>query len=163
MFQRMGELLIQCGELTREQLDDVLAEQEHRYRPFGTIASELYGIHETAIWRAWSYQYARHCPRVHLADQHPDPAVRDVITPEQAWEYRLLPLRDQDGDLILLTTERRLAAVLHFADHHLDCPVMVWLVNDFHLLEDTLKQIYPGCNETALTGSSVGIMPGESC
>ncbi|NOG55697.1 MAG: hypothetical protein HND57_15460 [Planctomycetes bacterium] len=147
MFRRMGELLVEYGEITLAQLDQILAEQRQRYRPFGTIAADLCHVHETAIWRAWAHQYAQCCPRVRLSNEVVDESVLHYIHPQQAWEYRMLPLREHDGDLIVVTSQRRLPLSLHYIDRFMNHSVVVWLADSPSELEKHLKQHYPDCNK----------------
>lgn len=161
MFRRMGEILVGYGEISPEQLDTILKEQKKRYRPFGKIAAELYKIHETAIWRAWAEQYSHYCPRVNLKYEQFDPEVYKSLTPEDAWKHRLLPLREHDGDLILLTSEHWLPYALHFVDNNIHLPVIVWLVDDPRLLETILCETYPDCKCVAAAQSMDNIGPSE--
>lgn len=127
MLQRMGELLVEHGELEQDQLDSILSEQQRDYRPFGKIARERFDVHETAIWRAWAAQYANFCARVDLDREWSDVRVADLLSPEECWTFRLLPLRMQDGDIVLVTTEGALATALRFADERLGEAAIVWL------------------------------------
>lgn len=146
MFRRMGELLVEYGEITAAQLDQILAEQRRHYRPFGTIAADFCHVHETAIWRAWAHQYAQCCPRVRLTNETIDESVLHYIHPQQAWEYRMLPLREHDGDLIVVTSQRRLPLALHYIDRFMNHSVVVWLAESPSELERYLKQSYPYCH-----------------
>lgn len=143
MFQRIGELLVRYGELSSEELSTILAEQRRDYRPFGRIAADMFDISESAIWNAWSEQYAEYCPRIQLDEQFQEPAVLDELTAEEAWEFHLLPLRCQDGDLILITSENHLPKALHFLDRRLDKAVLVWLADDPDQLRSALSKAYP--------------------
>lgn len=127
MFHRMGELLVEYGELSREALESILREQARWYRAFGRIAAERFGVSEEAIRRAWAEQYARYCPRVDLRHERLDPAVQTALAPEDCLRQRLLPLRRQDGDLVLVTDRASLAAALQFVDEQIDEPTMIWL------------------------------------
>lgn len=142
MFTRIGELLVRYGELSSEELSMILAEQRRSYRPFGRIASEMFDVHETAIWRAWSEQYAQYCPTIDLETEYRDPAVSDELNAEDAWEHRLLPLRKHDGELIMVTTIQKLALALHFIDKAFEHTVTVWLAEQ-NQLEATLEEVYP--------------------
>ncbi len=142
MFTKMGELLVRYGELSQEELEVILFEQRRKYRPFGRIAADMFGIHETAIWRAWSEQYAKYCPRVELDHQHQDLSVCSILSPDAAWQHRVLPLRFQDGDLILVTSEERLPVALNYVDTHIKHSNIMWLTGNVHL-ETALMETYP--------------------
>ena len=49
MFKRIGELLVSYGELTTADLSMIHAEQKRYYRPFGTIAAEMFGVDAATI------------------------------------------------------------------------------------------------------------------
>ncbi len=143
MFKRIGELLVHYGELSNEELAMILTEQRRVYRPFGRIASEMFSIHETAIWRAWSEQYLEYAPEVDLDQQHRDSAVENEITPEDAHKYHLLPLRCHDGDLIMVTSRQYLPIALHYVDTLHASAILVWIASDAEQLERTLDEVYP--------------------
>ena len=147
MFRRMGELLVEYGELSAADLEAILVEQKTKYRPFGQIAAQRCGVPTGAVWRAWAEQYARYCPRVHVTKEKRDPAVAGSLMPMQAWVFRLLPLRRHDGDLVLVTSPSRLPMALQFADESLPREsVVIWLCHEStQALEDCIKAAYPGC------------------
>lgn len=142
MFQRMGELLVNYGELSPGQLQSILAEQSRDYRPFGRIAADLCDVEEAVIWRAWADQYARWCPRISLDREFRDPELISQIAAEDARRLRLLPLREQDGDLILITSEPHLADALKFVDMNLDRPAVLWLA-EVDALDRAVARQYP--------------------
>ena len=100
MFKRMGELLVECGELTPAQLAGILAEQKSSYRPFGSIASRHFHVPSSAIWAAWAMQYAGFCPRVDLAAEPRDAKALSNLSAANTWILRLLPIRWHVGDLV---------------------------------------------------------------
>lgn len=146
MFKRMGELLVECGELTPEQLRGILAEQQRSYRPFGQIASKHFHVPTEAIWNAWALQYARFCPRVELSCEPREAQTLANLSAGNAWSHRLLPLRWHDGDLVLATCVSRLARALQFVDEHIETATIVWLTDSIHALEDALRAAYPNCD-----------------
>lgn len=146
MFKRMGELLVECDELTPDQLENILIEQRRRYQPFGRIASKMFHVPTEAIWNAWALQYARFCPRIALPGEPRDGEALSNLSPGNAWSLRLLPLRWHDGDLVFVTCASRLARSLQFVDEHVDAPAVVWLTDSIHALEDALRAAYPNCD-----------------
>lgn len=146
MFKRIGELLVECGELKPDDLARILAAQQHAYQPFGRIAAQLFGVRESAIWSAWAQQYARFCPRIDLAGERSSREVLVNLTPASAWNCRLLPLRWHDGDLVMVTCPPRLARALQFVDARIEVPTVIWLTHSAHALEDALLAAYPGCD-----------------
>jgi len=146
VFKRIGELLVECGELKTDDLARILAAQQHAYQPFGRIASQLFRVKESAIWSAWAQQYARFCPRIELAGEPNSREVLANLTPTSAWNHRLLPLRWHDGDLVMVTCPPRLARALQFVDARIEVPTVIWLTDSAHALEDALLAAYPGCD-----------------
>jgi len=121
----------------------IVAEQRREYRPFGQIASDMFGVKEAMIWRVWAEQYAAFCPRIDLDGEKPDPDVFDELSAEEAQAFRVLPLRQQDGDLILVTCEDDLPAALYFLDRRMEKSVVVWLAENSEQLESGLRRTYP--------------------
>ncbi len=55
----IGQLLIEQGVLSAEQVGHILAVQKASHRPFGDLAERLYGIDPQAVEDAWVAQYTR--------------------------------------------------------------------------------------------------------
>ena len=55
---RLGQLLVERGMLTEEQVGRVLAQQQETGEPFGVLAERLFGVEPEAIEEAWARQYA---------------------------------------------------------------------------------------------------------
>jgi len=129
MFRRMGELLVECGELDAPTLEGILKEQRRHYRPFGRIAAEMFGVDEWAIWRAWAEQYSACCPTIDLKGQEFDARISSLVAPEEIWKFRSLPLRMHDGDVVMVTAKPYLARALAFVDIRLNEPTVLWLTS----------------------------------
>lgn len=147
MFKRIGELLVSYGELTTAELSMIRSEQKRYYRPFGKIAAKMFGVSENALWQAWAEQYAAYCPRINLNEIEPltHLGLLNELTPAQAHQYQLLPLRYHDGDLILATTIEHLPTALRFLDERPESKTttLVWLTDQPAELEQALKYAYP--------------------
>jgi MSHA biogenesis protein MshE len=149
MFGRIGELLVEYGELSQGDLEDILQEQKRVYRPFGRIAASRFGVSDQAIWRAWAQQYACYCPRIDVRRESADPDLIDRLTRDQAVALSLLPLREQDGDLIMVTVEPMLDHVLRFVDESPDFSAVIWLTDDLAGLNAKIESMYPAGQKTA--------------
>lgn len=139
---RLGEILVQSGCLNRQQVEQILAEQRSSARPFGAICEQRYGIDASRIEQAWATQYAyltRSVP-VNLDDH--DPAVESMVSRRQAWQFRILPIRMDDGALQLATTEEDLPRALRFACRIIGVPVFFVLVSRGELAGALMKR-YP--------------------
>lgn len=144
MFRRMGELLVAAGELTAAELQEIIDEQARVYRPFGRIAASRFQVREEAIWSAWAVQYACYCPRVSVDSEHRDITVLDWISPSEAMERLLLPLRFHDGDLVVVTTTDALRAALQYVDRRNDPrhSIVLWLADDPLQLVEVIGSAY---------------------
>jgi hypothetical protein len=122
MTIRLGELLVEQGVLSRDQVEAVLEAQRQKQRPFGVLAEELFGVDPEAIEQAWAEQYSRiaPAPRLDEASFHRDAAV--TVSRRQAWQFRVLPICYDGAELLLATTVEHLPRALKFATHCLTVP-----------------------------------------
>ncbi|MCA9286261.1 MAG: hypothetical protein KDA22_13635 [Phycisphaerales bacterium] len=121
---RIGEMLVELGVLTPDQVDEALQEQESTGRPLGLICEDLFGVPPTTIEQAWATQYARIAMRVDPLREPCDLAVQSKVTPRQAWQFRVLPIRfDHFFFNDTATTETDLPRALRFATRVVGHPV----------------------------------------
>ncbi len=142
MVPRLGQFLVESGLLSDEQVRQVLEEQQRSGRPFGVIAEALYGVSPDDIEDAWAQQYAQLTrsvkPEVEAFDHH---AV-DLVTRRQAWQFRVLPIRFEDGELIIATTREHLRRALRFATNVIGVPVFL-VITEADALGEALCRHYP--------------------
>lgn len=112
---RLGDLLVRMGVLTPGQRDDVLRRQRTEPRPFGVLAERMFGVQPAAVEEAWAEQFSGLTAHVDPRREPIDPEVLPVIDRRQAWQFRVLPLRMDGGDLVLCTTREHLVRALKFA------------------------------------------------
>ena len=122
MAMRLGDLLVERGVLTGAQRDAVLEHQRVSGRPFGLLAEEMHGVDPRDVERAWAAQYAGMAERGDVAGVEPSRDVLAVIEARQAWQFGVMPLRFEDGELMIATTEDRLARALRFAGWRITFP-----------------------------------------
>jgi hypothetical protein len=139
---RIGELLVRQGILTESEVDQVLQEQSRRTEPFGAICERLFGVSPEVIEEAWVEQYTELTGALKPDCERCDPAVRDVVTRRQAWQFRIMPVRWDDGALVLATTREHLQRALRFATNAIPFPVY-FLVTDSDMLAAALEMHYP--------------------
>src|SRR5687767_14948744 len=65
---QIGELLIEQGALTEDQVQHIVKVQKESHRPFGDLAERLYGVDPKAIEDAWVQQYIRLAGEVDLEE-----------------------------------------------------------------------------------------------
>ncbi len=139
---RIGEILVAQGILTRQQVNKILSEQRHTHRPFGDLAERLFGVSSRQVEEAWVNQYLSYGTEVDLRDERVDDQVLSVVTRRQAWQFRLLPLHWEEGELLIATCRTQLRRAVNFAWNRLQEPVY-FLVGDERRLEEMLKEHYP--------------------
>jgi hypothetical protein len=138
----IGELLIRQGVMTHEQCEQVLDRQRLTQRPFGEIAEELLGISARSVERAWAEQYATETRWVDATLEPIDPAVHDLITRRQAWQFRILPLGYDGNELMVCTTKDCLVRAMNFVGRHLPVPCF-FVLTEPESLGLALMRLYP--------------------
>jgi type IV pilus assembly protein PilB len=95
----LGDLLVQSGLITRPQLDEALRAQRSSKEKLGSILVRLNFISEDQLAGFLSAQYG--IPSVTLANLTIDAGVLQLIPPEVAKRYDVLPIR-REGDTLTL-------------------------------------------------------------
>jgi Type II secretion system (T2SS), protein E, N-terminal domain len=139
---RLGDLLVSQGLLTPAQRDQVVRAQKRCGRPFGVLAEETFGLSARQIERAWVEQFAAITERVVPLREEVDKAARAMVNRRQAWQFRLVPLRMDGGELVLATTPGQVARTLRFAERSLQARCVIVLTEEGDLL-DALEKWYP--------------------
>lgn len=111
---KLGDLLVERGVLTEDQRDEILAIQRQRARPFGELAERLFGVGPTLIEDAWACQYAREAQLVEPATITPQPEALALVSPRQAWQFKVLPVAIDQGELVAISCEAHLVRALRF-------------------------------------------------
>lgn len=138
---RFGEILVNRGLLTEEQVETILEEQKRGGRPFGDLAERLFDVSASAIERAWVEQFALITEHLDPRSQAVDPEVHDRVTRRQAWQFGFLPLRMDGSELVVATTSETLLRAVRFAGWSLSEPVYFVLAEPYEL-EEALTQHY---------------------
>jgi hypothetical protein len=123
---RIGEILVRQGVLTPDQVDEILAEQRNSARPFGDLAERMFGVSASAVEDAWVAQYLDTVGTTDLDDVDVDVECLRLLNRRQAWQFHLLPLNREGGEVALATDEANLLRALNFATRTVD--------ETFHLL-----------------------------
>jgi len=118
MATRLGQVLVERGVLTAEQVEAVLTAQEASRRPFGALAEELFDLPPEVVEQAWASQYEQIAERVDPASENLDQDVLDLVDRRQAWQFRIMPLRREGGELRVATTRLHLPRAMRFALRH---------------------------------------------
>jgi hypothetical protein len=139
---RIGDLLVAAGALTRDQVQAVLEQQQATGRPFGDLAERMFAVDAETVEKAWLDQYVSYGTEVDLNNQRIDMEVLRVLNRRQAWQFRMLPLRRENDELIVATTRDRLPKAVNFAWRRLHDPIY-FLIAQRPQLEDFLMDHYP--------------------
>lgn len=122
MTIRLGEVLVEQGVLTRDQVEAILQAQERKRRPFGVLAEEMFDIDPAAIEHAWAEQYSRIAPAPRIDAGSFEREASVTVNRRQAWQFRFLPIRFDGPELLAATTVEHLPRALKFACHCLPVP-----------------------------------------
>ena len=138
----LGEVLIEQGLLTEQQVSAILDQQKKSARPFGEIAEKLCNISLEAIEEAWAYQYAYNAPTIDPVTFLPRSDAKKLVSPRQAWQFKCLPMNLEGETLVLATTPRYLQKALKFATRVLDRPAYFMMTTEARL-SAALSEHYP--------------------
>jgi len=139
---RIGQILVDKGLLTDEQVTKILTEQQREARPFGLLAEQLFNITAEQVEQAWIDQYISYGTEIDLEKQHIDVQVLRVLNRRQAWQFRMLPLRRDGRELVTATSREHLKRAVSYAWRRFDDPVY-FLIAKRPQLEDFLMEHYP--------------------
>lgn len=142
MALRLGELLVEQGLLTPEQVERILAAQREMGRPFGYLAEQLFGLAAKDIEAAWARQFSQITESVDPLQERVDPAVLESVSRRQAWQFGLLPIRRTGHELMVATTVEHLPRAARFVAWHLGEPVY-FVITEAPRLEVALQAHYP--------------------
>ncbi len=142
MAIRLGELLVEGGHLSREQVDAILEQQRLGGRPFGDLAERMFGIDPSVVESAWARQFSELCEEVDPCALEIDPGVLEVFSRRQAWQFRLLPIRRENGELVVATSRTNLPRAMRFTSWHLQ-ESAIFVICSGEQLERALERNYP--------------------
>jgi len=139
---RLGDLLIESGVLSDEQVGRILDRQHDTGEPFGVLAERLYGVDPVAVESAWARQYASLTRTVDPELEVYEKGALALITRRQAWQFRVLPIRFEPHELMVATTQMHLPRALRFASNVIGYPVF-FVMADPEALGRALCEHYP--------------------
>jgi hypothetical protein len=148
--------MVNKGVISRQQLEQILERQKSTHRPFGEIAEELFGVRAKDVERAWAEQYSQTTRWVDPTIEPIDPAVHDLVSRRQAWQFRVLPIGYDGSELMICTTQEGLVRAMNFAARQM--PVTCYFVlAKMDQLAEALMRLYPmeGMSAETLVGENV--------
>ena len=119
--ERLGDLLVAAGVITKEQLHEALAVQRARRRRLGRVLVEMGMATEEQIVSALAVQLG--VERVHLSDHAPDPEVSRLIPHAVAKRHMILPLRRHAGRLRVAMSNPLDVVGIDYVRARAGCPV----------------------------------------
>jgi hypothetical protein len=134
-------MLVRMGVLNREQVGQILDEQQSTNEPFGTIAERLFQVGPDTIEQAWIEQTQERATMFDPERGIEDDA-RELVVRRQAWQFGIVPLRLDDGYLIAATSRKQLPRAVRFATRVLGMPVQFEIADDEELSQ-LLAHQYP--------------------
>ena len=63
---RIGEILIEQGILSEQQVLEIVQAQKQRHEPFGVLAEKMFDVTVQSIENAWIEQYHRYTGTINL-------------------------------------------------------------------------------------------------
>ena len=142
MTLRIGELMVNEGLLTEDQVETILAEQRDCGGAFGDIAERMFHLDPRDVERVWAKQYATAAPKIDPRDEQADPCAIAAVSRRQAWQFRVLPMRFEGDDLVVCVTEENLARALRFVYRGLRTPCY-FVISEAAALDEALMRHYP--------------------
>ena len=139
---QIGQLLIEQGVLTSQQVEHILRVQKISHRPFGDLAERLFGISPQAVEDAWVQQYMRMVGTVDLDNIRFDEQCLRLLNRRQAWQFHMLPMNRSDDHLNIATDKESLVRAVNFSAKKLDEPVFFQLAEREQLRAFLMKH-YP--------------------
>ena len=140
---RIGDIMVEQGVLSAQQVFEILQAQKKSAVPFGVLAERMFEVTVDTIEQAWIEQYARFTGTLNLEDVQVDARALRLINRRQAWQFEILPLRfEPGGELLMAASRARLARAVTFAANRIK-PVAYFRIAESQQLRKFLRQHYP--------------------
>jgi Type II secretion system (T2SS), protein E, N-terminal domain len=133
---------VEQGVLSDVQVQHILKVQKESGRPFGDLAERLYGIDPRAVEDAWVEQYIRTAGVINLDDVKVESECLRLLNRRQAWQFHVMPVNREGGELSVATTSQGLVRAVNFATRSFDEPVY-FLIAQRKQLREFLMKHYP--------------------
>lgn len=140
---RLGELLVEAGVLSEQQVFEIIQAQKRQHLPFGVLAERMFDVRLESIEQAWIEQYHRFTGTVDLETQRIDENALRLINRRQAWQFEILPMHlEAGGELLMAASKKRLARAVTFAASRIE-HVVYFRIAESEQLRDFLRIHYP--------------------
>ena len=101
--KQLGQILLEQGLLTREQLDRALEEHRNTPKSLGRVLIDLGYIRERDLVRALAEQVGLEF--VYLTEYRIDPVLTSLLPEALSRRYRALPIGERDGKLLVAMSD----------------------------------------------------------
>ncbi|MEM8739405.1 MAG: hypothetical protein AAGG38_13160 [Planctomycetota bacterium] len=140
---RIGQILIENGVLTEQQVFEVVQAQKKHHLPFGVLAEQMFDVTLQSIEAAWIEQYHRFTGTIELSEQTFDAEALKLISRRQAWQFEIIPIGfEPTGELLMAASRNRLARAVTFATNRIS-RVVYFRVAESAQLRHFLREHYP--------------------
>ena len=139
---RLGELLVAQGVLTLRQAAHILDVQAATTRPFGDLAERLFGVDPKVVAGAWVGQFIRRNVARDVAGEACEQRWLRLVDRRQAWQFRMVPMRREEGYLLVAVDARGLLKAVNFASRAFPVAPCFVLAEE-RSLQALLMQHYP--------------------
>lgn len=139
--QQIGQILVDRGVMRVEHVAAVLEKQQTDPRPFGRLAETMFGVSVGEIAAALAEQFRHVTTWVNLAHQPLDPRVLSLLTPPEAWDNLVLPLRREDRELVCAVATETLPEALATLQRRVSEPVRI-VFAELRQLEQFIAERY---------------------
>lgn len=139
---QIGQLLVEQGVLSENEVRHILTVQKHCHRPFGDLAERLYGVNPKAVEDAWVKQYLTIAGTVDLEEVAIDTECLRLLNRRQAWQFHSLPTGRESDMLNIATSPESLVRAVNFSTRTLGEPVN-FLIAEREQLREFLMKHYP--------------------
>ncbi len=140
---RIGEILVEQGVLSEQQVFEIVQAQKKLHLPFGVLAERMFDVTLESIENAWIEQYHRFTGTIDLSELRFDDQALRMINRRQAWQFEILPVGfEPTGELMMAASRRRLARAVTFATSRMD-KVVYFRIAESKQMQQFLKTYYP--------------------
>ena len=140
---KIGQILIQQGVLSEQQVFEICEAQRETGIPFGVLAERLFDVTIQSIEGAWVEQYHRQTGTLDLSSVAIDCRALALIDRRRAWQFEMMPVRfEPSGELVVAASRARLPRTVTFVAKQFKQEVYL-RVADADQLRLYLQKYYP--------------------
>ncbi|MBO8127352.1 MAG: type IV-A pilus assembly ATPase PilB [Firmicutes bacterium] len=101
--KRLGDLLVEVGLITKEQLEEAIALQSERGIRLGQALVELHYLDEQQLLEVLEYQLG--IPHINLGDKLIAPEIVDLVPRETALKHKVMPVEKRGDRLVVASAD----------------------------------------------------------